>query len=165
MINSVSSASGENVRSSHKICIVSSCGGHLTEVRALKATYQRTAHFYVLNARINLPADMAHNTYFIRHSERDWLFFVNLWEAWRILKKEQPSLILSTGAGLVVPFALVGKLYGISTIYIEISTQVLRPSLSGRIMYYVADRFFYQWKPLGSYFPKGTYGGLLQWSS
>src|SRR5215467_503871 len=32
-----------------KICIVSSCGGHLTEVRCLKPAYESYQHFYVLN--------------------------------------------------------------------------------------------------------------------
>ena len=63
-----------------KICIVSSCGGHLTEVRVFKPVYEQYPHFYVLNDRVLLPKDMEGNTYFIRHSERDWLFFVNLWE-------------------------------------------------------------------------------------
>src|SRR5207244_2968674 len=92
-----------------KICIVSSCGGHLTEVRALKPVYDRFDHFYVLNDSVQLPPDMQGRTYFIRHSERDWLFMFNLWEAWRILRKMSPSLIISTGAGPVVVFALVGK--------------------------------------------------------
>lgn len=148
-----------------KICVVSSCGGHLTEVRVIKSLYERYEHFYVLNDRISLPKDMEGKTYFIRHSERDLLFFVNLWEAWKIFRKERPDLILSTGAGPVVPFTLVGKIFGIKAIFIEISTQVIKPSLTGRIMYRLADRFFYQWKPLARYFPKGIYGGLLQWSS
>ena len=145
-----------------KICIVSSCGGHLTEARALKPVYERYEHFYVVNDRILLPKDMEGRTYCIRHSERDWLFFVNLWEAWRILRRERPGLILSTGAGPVVPFALVGKLFHVPTIFIEISTQVTDPSVTGRIMYYLADRYFYQWEALVRHFPKGTYGGLLQ---
>lgn len=148
-----------------KICIVSSCGGHLTEVRALRPVYHRYEHFYVINDQVILPNDMEGKTYFIRHSERDWLFLVNLWEAWHILRKERPSLILSTGAGPVVAFALIGKLYRIPSIFIEISTQVVKPSLTGRIMYYLANRFFYQWESVACYFPKGTYGGLVQWSS
>jgi UDP-N-acetylglucosamine:LPS N-acetylglucosamine transferase len=144
-----------------KICIVSSCGGHLTEVRALKPVYEQHEHFYVLNDRVLVPKDMEGKTYFIRHSERDWLFFVNLWEAWRILHKEAPSLILSTGAGPVVPFALVGKLLGIPMLFVETFTRTLTPSLTGRIMYHLADRFFYQWQPLGRYFPRGVYGGPL----
>lgn len=144
-----------------KICIVSSCGGHLTEVRVLKPVYECYEHFYVLNDRVLLPQDMEGKTVFIRHSERDWLFFVNLWEAWRILRKERPALILSTGAGPVVPFALVGKLLRVPTLYIETFTRVLKPSMTGRIMYYLADRFFYQWETLAPYFPKAVYGGFL----
>ena len=144
-----------------KICIVSSCGGHLTEARALKPIYNQYEHFYVLNDHVLLPKDMEGKTYFIRHSERDWLFFVNLWEAWRILRKEQPDLILSTGAGPAVPFALVGKFLRTPSVFIEISAQVIEPSLTGRIMYYLADRFFYQWSSLERYFPKADYGGQL----
>jgi UDP-N-acetylglucosamine:LPS N-acetylglucosamine transferase len=144
-----------------KICIVSSCGGHLTEVRVLKSIYEKYDHFYVLNDRIKLPKDMEGKTYFIHHSERDWLFFVNLWEAWRILRKERPIVILSTGAGPSVPFALVGKLFHIPTIFIETFTRVTKPSLTGRIMYRLVDCFFYQWKPLSHFFPKGIYGGPL----
>lgn len=144
-----------------KICIVSSCGGHLTEVRMLMPAYERYRHFYVLNERIALPEDMEGKTYFIRHSERDWLFLVNLWEAWKILRKELPDLILTTGAGPAVPFALVGNRLGIPTVYIEDMNRVLRPSLAGRIMYQLAERFFYQWKGLERHFPGATYGGPL----
>ena len=145
----------------NKICIVSSCGGHLTEVRALRSVYERYEHFYVLNDRILLPKEMEGKTYFVHHSERDWLFFVNIWEAWRILRRERPRLILSTGAGPVVPFALIGKIIRIPTVFIETFTRVQRPSLTGRIMYYLADRFFYQWKPLKPFFPKAVYGGPI----
>ena len=144
-----------------KIGLISSCGGHLTELRALNSAYQKYDHFYVLNDIVKLPADMQKNTYFIRHSERDLLFFVNLFEAWKILRKERPSVLLSTGAGPIVPFALVGKLFGIPSIFVESAAQITSPSLSGRIMYYLADRFFYQWKGLQDIYPKGIYGGLV----
>ena len=144
-----------------KIAIVSSSGGHLGEVRALRPIYGDHAHFYVINEALALPEDMRERTYVIRHSERDWLFFVNLWEAWRILRKEKPQVMLSTGAGPAVPFALVGKLLGVKSIFIEIGTQVNTPSVTGRCMYYLADRFFYQWPELAPHFPRGVYGGLL----
>ena len=144
-----------------KICIVSSCGGHLTEVRLLHPVYSLHDHFYVINSDIILPEDMKNSTHFIKHSERDLLFFVNLWEAWKILRMEQPTLILSTGAGPVVPFAIVGKLLKVPTIFIETFTRVNEPSLTGKIMYYLADRFIYQWKSLEHFFPKGIYGGPL----
>lgn len=145
-----------------KICIVSSCGGHLTEVRQLKHAYEKFDHIYVLNDQVQLPDDMIDRTLFIRHSERDWLFLVNLWEAARILARERPDVILSTGAGPVVPFALLGRLlFGVKVLFIETITRVEQPSLTGRLMYHLAHRFYYQWKPLGRYFPRGIYGGAV----
>lgn len=145
----------------NKICIVSSCGGHLTEVRTLLPAYEKYAHFYVINDRIEIPSDMEGRTYFIKHSERDLLFFINLLEAWRIFKKERPTLIISTGAGPVVPFALIGKLFKIPTVFIETFTRINKPSLTGRIMYRIADKFIYQWPQLERFFPKGVCGGPL----
>lgn len=145
-----------------KICIVSSCGGHLTEVRVLRAVYTKHEYFYVLNDHAILPADMVGRTRFITHSERDWKVLLNLIEAFRILRAERPAVILSTGAGPIVPFAVIGRLFfGTHIIFIETITRINAPSLTGRIMYWLADDFFYQWRPLERYFPKGTFGGPL----
>lgn len=145
-----------------KICIVSSCGGHLTEVRALASAYAPYQHFYVLNDSALLPPDMEGKTYFITHSERDWKFFLNLWEAFRLLRRERPNVVLSTGAGPAVPFALIGRfIFGCRIVFIETFTRVNEPSLTGRIMYWLAHDFFYQWPSLSRYFPRGIYGGTL----
>jgi|SRR5688572_6220480 len=144
-----------------KICLVSSCGGHLTEVRTLRSVYEGLEHFYVLDDKVLLPQDMQGKTHFVHHSERDWLTLLNLIAAWRILRRERPHLILSTGAGVVVPFAIVAKLLRIRIVFVESFTRVTSPSLTGRIMYRLADRFFYQWKSLEHFFPSGVYGGPL----
>ena len=143
------------------ICIVTSCGGHLSEALRLKPAYENCDYFFVVNDRIVLPKEMEGRTIFIRHSERDWLFLVNLWEAWRIFRRDRPALLLSTGAGPAVPFALIAKLFRVPIVFVEISAQVAKPSLTGRILYRLADRFFYQWEGLRRFFPKATYGGLL----
>jgi beta-1,4-N-acetylglucosaminyltransferase len=145
-----------------KVCIVSSCGGHLTEVLCLMPAYRDLLHFYVLNDRTMLPEDMQGKTYFIAHAERDWKFLLNLWEAFVILRRERPTVILSTGAGPAVPFALIGRLFfRTRVVFVETITRIDKPSMTGRIMYRLAHDFFYQWESLGKYFPKGTYGGPL----
>lgn len=144
-----------------KVCIVSSCGGHLTEVRCLLPSYENREHFYVLNDHVALPENMKTKTCFITHSERDWKFFLNLYEAYRILRRYRPDVLLSTGAGPIVPFALIGKLFGIRIIYVETLTRVSRPSLTGKVMYRLADVFVYQWPDLRRFFPRGIYGGTL----
>ena len=106
--------------------------------------------------------DMKNKTYFITHSERDWKFFLNLFESIKILRFERPDYLLSTGAGPVVPFAIIVKfILRSKIIYIETMASVDKPSLTGRIMYYLSDHFFYQWPQLVKYFPRGKYGGLL----
>jgi hypothetical protein len=145
-----------------RICIVSSSGGHLTEVRMLRAAYARHPHFYVLNKQILLPPDMKDNTYIITHSERDMKVFLNLWEGFRILQRERPDVILSTGAGPVVPLAIVGRVFfHTRVIFVETITRIEKPSLTGRLMYWLAHDFFYQWPDLARYFPKAKYGGPL----
>lgn len=144
-----------------KICIVSSCGGHLTEIRVLLPVISEYNYFYVLNDKAILAQDMQDKTYFITHSERDWKFFKNLWESFTIIIKERPHVLISTGAGPIVPFSLVGKLFGIKTIYIETMASAEKPSLTGRIMYYLTKSFYYQWPCLEKYFPKGEYLGPL----
>lgn len=146
-----------------KVCIVSSCGGHLTEVRRLLPAYRDFDHFYVLDDTAILPSDMAGNTYFMTRFKRDPVRIVwNVWEALRILSKEHPHVILSTGAGGVVPFAIIGRLFfRVHIIYLETLARPVTPSMTGRIMYHLAHRFFYQWETLRVFFPKGEYGGCL----
>lgn len=134
----------------------------MTEVRCLRQAYEQYGHFYVLNDKAVLPADMQDKTYFITHSERDWKFFLNLWEAFRILRRERPQVILSTGAGPVVPFAIMGRLFfRTKVIFVETITSVRSASLTGRIMQHLAHRCFYQWESLSGALPKADYGGPL----
>lgn len=145
-----------------KICLVSSCGGHLTELRRLLPAVCGHEYFYVLNDHVNLPPDMDKCTYFISHSERDLKFFINLWEAWCILRREKPKVILTTGAGPAVPFAVIGRvLFDCRVIYVETIASVQKPSLTGRLMYFLAHNFYYQWLTLAAWFPRGRYKGAL----
>jgi UDP-N-acetylglucosamine:LPS N-acetylglucosamine transferase len=145
-----------------KVCVVSSCGGHLTEIRCLREAYARFEHFYILNSKIALPQDMRGRTYFISHAERDWRVLLNLWEAAVIVARERPDVIVSAGAGPAVPVALVGKLlFGCRVLFVETIARVSNPSLTGRIMYRLADEFWYQHEPLRKFFPKGRYGGTV----
>lgn len=145
-----------------KVCIVSSAGGHLDEIRALRPAYERFEHFYVINQPTDPTPDMRGRTYFIAHSERDLRFFKNLAEAWSILRRERPDILISTGAGAIVPFAIVGRLFfRTEVIFVESLTRVSMPSLSGRIMHRLATRFYYQTETLAPFFPRGQYRGAL----
>ena len=142
-----------------KICVVSSVGGHLREVLQLEETWHGHEVFFILNDRTTVP--LPYPVYRIAHAERDLLVLWNLWEAARILLRERPDVILSAGAGPAVPVALCGKLLGATVIFVENFGAVRTPSLTGRIMYRLANHFFYQWESLRPCFPRGTYEGPL----
>jgi beta-1,4-N-acetylglucosaminyltransferase len=69
----------------------------------------------------------------------------NLRVAWRVIRERDPEIILSTGAGLAVPFFLVGRLLRRRLVYVESLTRIESISLSGRMVYPLADHFFVQW--------------------
>jgi UDP-N-acetylglucosamine:LPS N-acetylglucosamine transferase len=116
----------------------------------------------VINDKIELPEDMHDKTYFIAHAERNFLVVKNLIEAYRILKKEKVDVIFSTGAGPVVPFAIIGKLFfKTKVVFIETITRINKPSLTARLMYPLSDYFMIQWDSLKKYFPKADVCGPL----
>ena len=146
---------------SRKICLVSACGGHLTELGKLRPVFEAYPHFYVINNPIVEPPEMTGRTYVITLCERDWRGFINIWEAFRILRRERPDCIVSTGAWPAIPFAIVGRVLGIPNVYVETMARVDRPTATGRMMYHLSHRFFYPWRQLAGYFPRGEYCGLL----
>jgi UDP-N-acetylglucosamine:LPS N-acetylglucosamine transferase len=72
----------------------------------------------------------------------------NLRLAVRVLRAERPSAILTTGAGVAVPFAWAGRLLGVPTVYVESVTRIEGLSLSARLIAPVAERLYAQWPEL-----------------
>jgi|GEM_PF-401597 len=160
-IEIVSRALEPHVRAHHapKFCLVAAAGGHLTELRKFKALYAAHDHFYVLNAPIEQSNELHGKVHIISLAQRDWRMIVNFVEAWRLLRAQKPTVILTTGAWPAIPFGVIGRLLGIRVIYIETMAKVVRPTITGRAMKYIAHDFFYPWNSLAKFFPKGTYCG------
>lgn len=81
--------------------------------------------------------------------------------AWKILRKEKPDLIISSGAAVAVPFFYLGKLFGAKLIYIEIFDRIDRPTLTGRLVYPVSDKFIVQWEEQLKVYPKAINMGSI----
>lgn len=145
-----------------KICIACSSGGHFRE--AQKATQLLTGEKYFVTFRAAHLSDTCDEQpiYFITHPKKSIVRLLkNAVESLKILWREKPDLIISTGADVAVATCLLGKLLGVKLIFIESGGQVYTPSLSGRIVYPFADLFIVQWKPALKRFPKAIYGGPL----
>lgn len=145
-----------------RILLVSSVGGHLTELMELEPMFRGHHVALVVNDEAALPPYPFDSVYRISHAERDWRVLYNFAEAARILAEEKPDVLISMGAGPAVPVAIVARwCIGTRIIFIESAAAVRRPTLTGRLMYTMADRFFYQWPGLKKYFPAGAEARVL----
>jgi UDP-N-acetylglucosamine:LPS N-acetylglucosamine transferase len=80
----------------------------------------------------------------------------------RILLKEKPKLIVSTGSEIAIPAFYLARILRIKTIFIESWARVIEPSGTGRLVYPVADVFLVQWERLLSkYGKKAKYEGAV----
>ncbi|MBI5178292.1 MAG: capsular biosynthesis protein [Nitrospinae bacterium] len=145
-----------------KAALVSSHGGHLTELLALRDVFNGHETFFVTYEGTT-PSGLPHAYYLQKFHTNPFSFLAVLFKTARILWKERPDVIFSTGAEIAAPLFFVGKLFGCKLIYLECSAQVTTPSLTGRLVYPIADRFFVQWEPLArKYGPKAVCkGGLI----
>jgi len=78
-----------------------------------------------------------------------------------VLIRVRPKAIISAGPAIAVPVSVMGKLLGVRIVFIESASRVGRLSLTGRIMYHLADLFFVQWPVLQQAYPKAIYAGRL----
>ena len=85
----------------------------------------------------------------------------NLRLAHRVVRARRPRVILTTGAGVAVPFAWIGRLYGARVVYVESFTRIEGPSLSCRMIAPVAERVYAQWPELARAMPAARYEGSL----
>ena len=81
--------------------------------------------------------------------------------AWNILRKEKPDLIISSGAAVAVPFFYLGKLFGAKCVYIEVFDRIDHSTLSGRMIYPIADKFIVQWGEMKKIYPKAINLGSI----
>jgi beta-1,4-N-acetylglucosaminyltransferase len=79
----------------------------------------------------------------------------------RVFKTKPPDLLISTGAGVAVPFYIIAKLLRIKTIYIESFARKNDLSLTGKIIYLLVDHLFVQSETIESKYKKAKYNGTI----
>jgi UDP-N-acetylglucosamine:LPS N-acetylglucosamine transferase len=148
-----------------RVLLVCSPGGHLQQMLALEPAWRGTDRAWVTLPGADVGYLLADEDVTLGHSPTNRSLknlIRNTRLAWRVLRSRRPEAILSTGAGLAVPFFLVGKLLGIRLVYVESVTRTESVSLSGRLVYPLADRFFVQWPQPAERLRRAEYaGGVL----
>ncbi len=147
-----------------KICLVGSSGGHLTHLYMLKPLWKDMDRFWVTfdkeDSRSLLEGEKVYSVYYPSNRSLKALI-INTWRALKILPKEKPGLIVSTGAASAVPFFWIGKILGAKTIYIEVFDRIDKPTITGKLVYPVTDKFIVQWEEMKQIYPKSINLGSI----
>ena len=85
----------------------------------------------------------------------------NTFLAIKVLKKEKPDVIISSGAAVAVPFFYIGKLFGAKTVYIEVFDRLINQQLQEKLVYPVTDKFIVQWEEMKKVYPKAINLGSI----
>lgn len=132
-----------------KVCLVGSSGGHLAHLYMLKRFWMNKERFWVTfpkeDAESLLQNEKMYTCYYPTNRSLKALI-INTKIAWKILRKEKPDLIISSGAAIAVPFFYLGKLFGSKLIYIEVFDRIDKATLTGKMVYPIVDKFIVQWE-------------------
>ncbi|QOL32659.1 UDP-N-acetylglucosamine--LPS N-acetylglucosamine transferase [Bifidobacterium eulemuris] len=147
-----------------KVCLVGSSGGHLAHLYMLQPFWRDKDRFWVTfdkeDARSLLRDERVYPCHY--PTNRNLRNLVrNIGVAWRVLRKEKPDLIVSSGAAVAVPFFWLGKLFGAKTVYIEVFDRIDKPTMTGRMVTPVTDRFVVQWDEMRRVYPKAVCLGSI----
>lgn len=147
-----------------KICFVGSSGGHLAHLYMLKPFWKNKERFWVTfdkeDARSLLKDEKMYSVYYPSNRSIKALL-INTWRALRILPKEKPDLIISSGAAPAIPFFWIGKLMGAKTVYIEVFDRIDAATIAGKLCYPVTDLFIVEWEEMKKVYPKAVNLGSI----
>lgn len=157
-------AINEKCKKKLKVCLVGSSGGHLTHLYMLKPFWSEHDRFWVTfdkeDARSILEGEKIYSCYFPTNRNLKNLV-KNTFLAFKVLKKENPDILISSGAAVAVPFFYLAKLKGKKLIYIEVYDRIDKPTMTGKMVYPIVDKFIVQWEEQKDVYPKAINLGSI----
>jgi beta-1,4-N-acetylglucosaminyltransferase len=156
-----------------RLLIVLGGGGHTSEIlRLVDLLGPEYEYHYLLVREVEFSKDRIRRQGEIHEVRRprgmhDSVFaailnsLVALVQVTGILLRIRPYAVIGCGPAISVLISVLGKLVGAKAIHVETGSRVRTLSLSGKIMYGLADLFFVQWMPLKDRYPKAIYAGRL----
>lgn len=151
-----------------KVMFISSTGGHLSELMQLKPLFDDYDSYLVTEktkGNLNLKKTWGDHVSYLVYGSKDHLFSYIFKFAYNCIKslclfiKIRPKVIVSTGAHTAVPMCYIGKLFGRKIVYIETYANLHTKSLSGKLVYPIANLFIVQWESMLELYPKAKYWG------
>jgi hypothetical protein len=146
------------------VLLVGSSGGRLAQLLALRPWWGDRDRAWVTFATPDATSQLAGERVAWAHHPTTGNvpnLVRNTALAFRLLRREKPSVIVSTGAGVAVPFFVLGWLRAIPTVYLEVYDRVDSPTLTGRLCRPFTRLFLVQWEEQRKFYPGSVVVGPL----
>lgn len=146
-----------------KLALVCTSGGHFSTMKSLHAFWEKHERIWVTHRDADtISLEKADETvYWLPYQAPRNIpnLIQNLPATLRILQKESPDLVISTGASIAVNFGFIAKMLGLKFVYIESVSRSLDLSLSGKLVYPICDEIYVQWASLCQRYSRAKYKG------
>lgn len=147
-----------------RVCFAASSGGHLLELMMLGSLMDQYDSFLVTEKtayRAALKGMRCHCL--LQVNRREWLcipkLIINTFYSLAICLVERPDVVVCTGVLATIPLCLLCKMFGKKLVFIESYAKVKTPTLTGKLLYHFAGRFYVQWQELLEFYPKAIHVG------
>ena len=147
----------------YPICCICSSGGHLHQLKKAVQNLKRPI-FWISEESKHTHSqfqDLSHSFIINPHLSK-LKYLASAIQAFFILLRVRPKVIISTGAGIAIPMILIGKyLFRCKIIFIESAADVVHPAKTPSLIYKYADLFIVQWEDMLKVFPRAKCSGVL----
>lgn len=133
----------------HRLLLVGSSGGHLAQLLALKPWWESRERTWVTFATEDAKSRLRDERVVWAHfpTTRNLPNLVrNFFLAIAVLRRNRPDVVVSTGAGVAVPFFLLARVLRIRTVYLEVYDRLDTRTLTGRLCRPLSSLFCVQWE-------------------
>ena len=152
-----------------KVLFIASTGGHLSELLQLKPLFSKYNSYLITEktkSTIGLKNKFDKVSYLVygtKHHKFTYIFkfLFNCFKSLFLYIKIRPKVIITTGTHTAVPMCYIGKIFRSKIIFIETFANSKTKTVSGKIVYPIADTFIVQWESMLELYPKAIYGGWI----
>ena len=148
----------------HRLLFVASTGGHLAQLLQLRPWWERHERTWVTfdkaDARSTLDGERVVHAFHptTRHLGN---LARNALLARQTLDAYSPDAVISTGAGVALPFFALATARGIPTVYLEVYDRVDSTTLTGRLCRPFSRVFCVQWPEQVELYPGAELVGMV----
>ena len=153
-----------------KVLFISSTGGHFNELMRLNPLFPKYNTYIATEKQKNneyLKEEFKGKVFYLLYGTKDnpisypFKLFINCFISLFYFLKIRPDVIVTTGTHTAGPICCLAKIFGKKVVYIETIANINSKTITGRLLYHIADLFLVQWESMLKLYPKAIYKGWI----